>query len=126
MRQARFAVVRNNLGFGKLTSMTKEANASVGRTRTQTYGRRLSLLLILSAALIHGLGYAAVPPSTPDWVGESLPRISAQEQAWLPLSLKTFFGRAEGDTGSPKRLPGVGPSLFDQFQAVMVFPVNMS
>jgi len=48
-----------------------------------------------------------------------------QQQARLLPSLRTFFGNAEGDTGSPKRLPGARPSLFDQFSRVMVFPINM-
>jgi hypothetical protein len=87
--------------------------------------RRPLPILILGTLLTYGLGYAAASPSRPAWTGRPLPRISVQDQARLLLSLRTFFGNAKADTGSPKRLPGIGPSLFDQFSAVMVFPINM-
>jgi hypothetical protein len=91
--------------------------------------RRSLLLLILTTALTCGftarVGSAAASPDRSAWAGEPLPRISVQEQARLHSSLSTFFGSAEGDTGSPERLPGVGSALFDQFWAVMVFPINM-
>ena len=96
-----------------------------GYRRTAAFTRRPLLLLILCTVLTYGLGYAAASPDSPAWAGKSLPRISVQEQAQLRPSLSMFFSNAEGDTGSPGRLPGVGPSLFDQFWAVMVFPINM-
>jgi hypothetical protein len=89
------------------------------------FTRRPWLLLILSILLAHRLGYAAASPDTSDWAGQPLQRISRQEQAGLRLSLSTFFGNAEGNTGSPERLPGAGSSLFGQFWAVMVFPINL-
>lgn len=82
-------------------------------------------LALLSALLMYGLGYASASQVRPAWTGEPLTRISLQEQARLLPSLRTFFGNARGDTGAPERLRGVGPSLFDQFSAVMVFPINM-
>jgi len=84
--------------------------------------------MILGTLLAHRPGYAAASPDASDWTGQFLARISLQEQDRLSPSLSTFFGDAEGDTGSVKRKghPEVGASLFRQFSAVMVYPINMS
>jgi hypothetical protein len=104
----------------------------------QMLTRCFFVVLSLSSALTCGLtarvGWTAEPQEDTQTVaralaevqaGEPLPRISVQEQERLLPSLRTFFGNAEGDTGSPKRFLGVGPSLFEQFRAVMAFPINM-
>lgn len=94
----------------------------------------LSLSGALTCVLTARVGWTAEPQGHTQTVAQALaelqpgefpPRISGQEQERLLPSLSTFFGDAQGDTGFPKRSLGVGPSLFDQFRAVMAFPENM-
>lgn len=78
--------------------------------------------MISCTALTYGLaarvGWAAAPPAASAWAGKYVRLISPEEEAQLGTALRAFFGKSTGNAVSSALMPGVGPSLFDQFSTV--------
>jgi hypothetical protein len=88
--------------------------------RASTLAGRSFMLVI--TVLTFGLAVrgvrAGLPANESAWAGKFVRLISPEEERQLGSDLRVFFGNSTGNAVSSALVPGVSPSLFNQFSAV--------